>query len=605
MRVRLTQPVTRPLAATILLREAWTILNTPAVALSSGFFISHITASPDGKLLAYSTGNGSARDQITYFDLTQGKPTKTFNYVNGGSNSVASLQFNAESTRLVASGPMLYDLNGTWIKGIANGGYPVTISPDGSTLYTIDSQYRDKNGTPSIASFDANTLAQKWLSFGVGVPDWSMPLAVSSDGLAFFCPGNTTRGYSTANGSLLPGIFAGRSAVSVAAAPNVNQLLLGPDPQQVWNLDTSQGTGSYVGEVFRGNYAGIKGVSFQGSSGPQPALVSTIGRTLADFFNPANGSVVDEQEEDPLYGQPNQDDFSLDISPDSQYYIGGPIGNNLVIYSMSGNQLELAAKHSSILTDHNGWGCSSAYVYAKLTNGGIYEYSFDGNESSFNANALTFIRQYSPVGSAPISNVLISADGSRVITYQAGAVRVFDGMSGAVLGTISIPSSSSNVSMTLSTGGLLCLHESGASPDLRAEGSDLRRLRASPVLTRTLQSTIQGTSAPVSEDAEISPDGNYVGFIAFPVGGSVETYVQLFRVSDGATVGDWKDQFDLIPGLGTQVAFSPDSQTMAWTSPSDGTIIAVSVPRLAKLTFSPATVQGGALRREPSPSIIP
>ena len=109
---------------------------------------------------------------------------------------------------------------------------------------------------------------------------------------------------------------------------------------------------------------------------------------------------------------------------------------------------------------------------------------------------------------------------------------------------------------------------------------------------RALQSSIQGSTTPISEDAEISSDGNYVGFIAFPVGGSAETYVQLFRVSDGALLGGGTDWI-FLAGPGAQVVFSPDSQTMAWTSPSDGTIIALGVPHLARVTFSPLLVQGG------------
>ena len=100
--------------------RTWTSLATPSVSASNGFFITHIAASQDGKMLAYSTSNNSVRDEITYFDLTQGKATKSFEYRNGGTNFVASLQFTADSARLVASGPMVYDLNGNLLGGLAN-----------------------------------------------------------------------------------------------------------------------------------------------------------------------------------------------------------------------------------------------------------------------------------------------------------------------------------------------------------------------------------------------------------------------------------------------------------------------------------------------------
>ena len=60
----------------------------------------------------------------------------------------------------------------------------MTISPDGSTFYTL--YYEQKDGSLPVAALDASTLVQKWLLFRVEVSYPFMPLAVSSDGCALF-----------------------------------------------------------------------------------------------------------------------------------------------------------------------------------------------------------------------------------------------------------------------------------------------------------------------------------------------------------------------------------------------------------------------------------
>jgi len=341
--------------------------------------ITQLCASPDGKLLAYYVA-GTTGGTVNIFNLSTDKVVASF------AAKTASLGFTANSSKVVVSGPAVYDLTGQKLAGLANGVNPVAISPDGASLFMAVS-----TGS-QIRSYNSATLATNWTrtlpaGFNVDNP------TVSSDGKCVLFAGGKpgfwlVQEFLATTGAPLHGEVTvpldsdtKGDVPWIATNPVANQVVIGPgglNPHaEAWTFDSTAGTGSPIATLFETSYSAPYS-TFQSNGLGLETFAS-----LASYVDSPATAVL----EDPTGNEVERLPANAVKSPTGVFYYAID-SSGISLYDYTKQAVTMRNPITGIL--RAGWSAESTVIW--ILRGGPGKYEID-TLSAITANSNTMFEQ--------------------------------------------------------------------------------------------------------------------------------------------------------------------------------------------------------------------
>ena len=557
--------------------------------------------SRDGTKLGYILKDTvSGNDRIFIYDLKGNAILSKFSIVNSGTgNKTNAFSFVAKDSQVVVSGPTLYDLSGNLIGAVTNPIADIAVSPDQTMIYTETGSY----SSTRVDAYRASDLKFMWAAVPPG------PFSsgcITSDSKAMVFAGNSTGKWTVSGINAVTGAALAQTVTIpqpyayinpfIAAAPNVNQVLVGPEyePSAVMiNYNSSTGAGSVIGTFLEGlvdtntynqDFVGVStlvgGVTVQGISEAEyhynndKVVIRDAGTGKASTNNLPYGSVV---------------------SPNGLYYALAS-GSGVSVYKVSNQSLIDSTSLSASSLTSIQWASNQRLAVAgqQYANQGPYILGFDGT-------SLAYYKSFQFGGSF----FRISPDGTLLAhvvggygQYRTDSVVLTNIDTGLDVASIAEEPNSNGIDdCTFSQNGLLGIHDTfydmAAASTIEYRVFDITK--ATPTLVRKI--TYQANQTPLGTGGSLSPDGQTIllshtepSTLTDP---RTQSTVRLYRVSDGALLSRWDNIFQ--PQVAFQAdpfTFSPDSVTVVW--PSDNAIVAAPVvPFVTTVSVSPNPIIGG------------
>jgi len=559
--------------------------RTALAGISETKPIIEMVLSKDGKKLAYSTNVSGSTYKIHIYSLETSTMLAQFDH-----SWVWQMKFVDSDTKVLVSGPALYDLAGNVVRSTNTAiGERFDVSPDGNTIIT--------SGGSQIHAFTFSSFAPTWTYTS------SRPvnnLKVSRDGasvLFIVIPFNNDSSWRISSLLISNGTLRNASQVSspissdgnpptIAVSPLTDKVLLKAPAtsliQECKFLPATGGTNS--SKIFaQGNVVAYP------DDLPTPLrftvsnLTGTPIKSLSVADNNAGKtlSLIDTQEGTLL--------ASSSISK-SHPTMHSPLGTSL-FWPDDRNKLEVrrwdgSGVYAAMIVDpsftygyQKGWANEQLLWVNKGADRGIMQVRFDGTD---------LVKGRVIKGTFGIA--AMTSDESRIAMRETttGAVKVHNAVSGALIGTIPALSSNPIDRIQFVAGNRLVLHEYNAT----AQENTLRMydVTSTPVLLHKF--TESGPGDPFTTCGVVSPLGNYFAFghtsyegSDSHAGGSINVY----RVADGLAVRRWNNQF-----LGGRISieFSPDEFVLTWVLDS-GMLAAAVIPTMpTSLSVSQTSVVG-------------
>ncbi|MDR3688055.1 MAG: hypothetical protein P4L46_01660 [Fimbriimonas sp.] len=575
--------------------QTQTLLASTGVSVKNG--PRYMDVSQDGTMLGYILSDTvSGDDRIFIYSLTTNTIQSKFSIVNTGTkNKTNALHFVAHDTRVIVSGPTLYDLSGSRIAAVTNEVSDVAVSPDQTRVFTESGSY----SSTTVNAFRAADLTPIW---SVSPPGNFASGSVTSDGNAIVFSSQASgqwvlNGLNTATGAKLaqtvtiPNANASGDPL-FAAAPNVNQVLVGPEtePNSVMvDYNSTTGAGTVVGTFFEGfvvtgNNQTIQGTTtvVRGNNVPGVFDIEAHAKKNAVAIrNAATGHIVTD-------GLPD----GAVVSPNGLYY-GIASGSGVSVYKVSdGSLIDSTSLSTNTLTGLQWAGNQRLSVSsAQYHNEGPYVLSFDGSTlSSYKSyNFGNDIYRISPDGT-----IFADVQGN----YLGQSVVLSNVDTGKTIATINAESGGNGIDdVTFSQNGLLGIHDSfyNSSSEATVEYRVYDISQTPPVLVRKV--SYQANQNAIGSGGSLSPDGQslIVGHTESSTGSDPRTQssVRIYRVSDGALLSRWDNIFQPAVGLDVSTfSYSLDSVTALWWS-DHAVVAAPVVPFVTSVSISPNPITGG------------
>jgi hypothetical protein len=586
-----------------------TQIELPGSGASSNNGAQYLDITADGATLGYILEDPvSTANIIIIYSLKTQSVVKRIEISNTAtSNHTAALKFILGGADVVVSGPTVYSITGTLIYAGTNGANDIAVTPDGTKIFTAGST----DFSTSIYAFSATASSVTALWGPVSSPGFFDGACVTNDGQALLFSQTGTdewliNGLTTATGAKIPTLTIPRTTVYsdpyIAAIPGTNQILFGPETSnyygepsaQVWNYNSSTGTGSLVGTLFEGyvqyGTPTILGVPAVISGQSVPVIAETeyhYSSSKLTFRNASSGTVISPQLP-----------VGAIVSPNGQYY--ALLANNgFSLYTVEGNTYITSLTITGSSSVAVQWGGNQELAVTGVIGFGESFgpdiYTFDGTNISTSYYSFSFggnAYKISPDGT------IIAQLQNEVFGNQGVSIGLFDVATGSSLGSILEAANSSGIDdFTFTNSNLLGVHDNfGSSYAQTVEYRVYNVSTTTPTLVRTM--TYQAPANVVNSGGSVSPDGQVV--ILSNTSSSTATdprlqgSIRVYSVSSGALLNQWDNQF--VPYLYSKYdafAFANDSSTVFWAA--DHAIVAAPiVPFQIALTLSPNAVFGGS-----------
>jgi len=560
--------------------------------------ITQLCASRDGKLLAYFVG-GTAGGTVNIFNLSTDKVVGSF------AAKTASLGFTPDSSKVVVSGPAVYDLTGQKLAGLANGFNPVAISPDGSSLFMAVS-----TGS-QIRSYNSTTLATNWTrtlpaGFNADNP------TVSSDGKCLLFAGGKpglwlVQEFLAATGAPLHGEVTvpldsdtKGDVPWIATNPVANQVVIGPggvNPHaEAWAFDSAAGTGSPIATLFETSYSGPY------STCQSYGLGLETFASLASYVDSPATAVL----EDPTGNEVERLPANAVKSPIGNFYYAID-SSGISLYDYTKQAVTMRNPITGILKA--GWSAEDTMVW--ILRGGPGKYEID-TLSAITANSNTMREQVLWTTKEEVKDVYLR--------FNVLAVLLGEGAGSSVY-----------VRNTNSTSGMFSMTLNPDSVNSQGIQHIVGRKYGGDDDSYIALSEVTGTTYPFSNVCRVfrvDHDGcTQIGRLTYPMTGwkndpfgavicpddlSIAMYnlasngngidpllgssLRFYRLSDGLLLKDYENQFT--PAIdATYATFTPlhiFASTFPYSAGAQGAIVAVPTPsQILGITSDTGPVYGG------------
>jgi len=564
-----------------------------------------LVVSHDGKTLAYIVSDlVTSADRVGLYNLTTNAITKEFDYTNSNSsNRTTSMNFISGDSGVVLDGPTTYDFTGKMLHSVSNPStYPVTVSQTEAELYTLDGNYQ-------LHAYKSADLTSQWaVNNPLPFPIYYETGQISSDGkVLLYSTYDKTNWYvygiNTTNGTELAGHITATPPASsttpyVTTAPNLNQMLIGPENEpsaQIFNLNSTTGSGTRVGTFFAGianNYG--RYVEFTTFStvvgGASTQAISIDEYHQGEYYQNLNQQTLINCNTGATLGTLPE---GAVVSPKGDFYITIS-GKGIDVYNIAGVLEASYGEPNYLNVGFAVWINESTIVVAdnSYESNNVYFLNF-GGQSLTNLYTIQYDGLYR-----------VSPDGSKFATFAGNSnLGIYVPSTGKSIGTIAADTNSFGIDdFNFSSNNHIGVHEV-----IQVSGSqglnEYRVFDVSGSAPKLLQKITYASSSINSQyrsngnsDGWLSPDGQTVilGNTApsTSTDARLEATTRLYQVSSGKSLKEWNNQ--MIPDYrtGSTFYFSGDSATVFWTTTGQIVATATTTPELT-VSFSPATVVGG------------